>query len=103
MSPETFIRKHVTSALVAEGFPEQVAQGGGQIMALIITADALRPAAREACMRIVSFVPVSGRWGRQRFLSANRQRKSRDRCGSRPVLTSLFNTCLKPICPGKIS
>ncbi|HGG5994877.1 TPA: hypothetical protein ACJG4C_003907 [Salmonella enterica subsp. diarizonae serovar 61:r:z53] len=29
-------------------------------------------------MRIVSFVPASGRWGRQRFLSENRQRKSRE-------------------------
>ncbi|EHL2774447.1 hypothetical protein KCE64_005294 [Salmonella enterica subsp. enterica serovar Hvittingfoss] len=29
-------------------------------------------------MRIVSFVPASGRWGRQRLLSANRQRKSRE-------------------------
>lgn len=31
MSPETFIRKHITSALVTEGFPEQVAQGGGRL------------------------------------------------------------------------
>ncbi|HCL5312097.1 TPA: hypothetical protein N2G38_004471 [Salmonella enterica] len=29
-------------------------------------------------MRIVSFVPASGRWGRQRLLSANRQRKGRE-------------------------
>ncbi|EEB5697279.1 hypothetical protein GN496_14165 [Salmonella enterica] len=29
MSPETFIRQHITTALVAEGFSEIVAQGGG--------------------------------------------------------------------------
>lgn len=46
-------------------------------MVLITTGDALRQAVREVCMRIVSSVPVSGRWGRQRLLSVNRQRKSR--------------------------
>ncbi|EDL3628106.1 hypothetical protein CRX10_13075 [Salmonella enterica subsp. enterica serovar Newport] len=29
MSPEEFIKKHITDALVGEGFPEQVALGGG--------------------------------------------------------------------------
>lgn len=28
MSPEEFIKKHITTALMAEGFPEQAALGG---------------------------------------------------------------------------
>ncbi|HGB4477416.1 TPA: hypothetical protein ACIVIX_003354 [Salmonella enterica subsp. enterica serovar Chester] len=28
MNVEAFIRQHITTALMAEGFPEQVAQGG---------------------------------------------------------------------------
>ncbi|WON77810.1 hypothetical protein [Serratia sp. UGAL515B_01] len=28
MTPEEFIHKHITAALVAEGFPDQVAKGG---------------------------------------------------------------------------
>lgn len=30
MTPETFIEKHIIAALVAEGFPLQVAQGGAR-------------------------------------------------------------------------
>lgn len=30
MSPEQFIRKHITAALVAEGFPSGVAGGGAE-------------------------------------------------------------------------
>lgn len=30
MTPESFIEKHITAALVAEGFPLSVAQGGGR-------------------------------------------------------------------------
>lgn len=29
MNPEDFIKKHITDALVGEGLPLQVAQGGG--------------------------------------------------------------------------
>ncbi len=29
MSPEDFIRKHITAALMAEGFSESAAGGGG--------------------------------------------------------------------------
>lgn len=28
MSPEEFIKKHITDALVGEGFPAEVAKGG---------------------------------------------------------------------------
>lgn len=59
MSPETFIRQHITTALVAEGFSEIVAQGGLR-MAWSTTGDALRRTARAACTMIVSFVPASG-------------------------------------------
>ncbi len=31
MNPEDFIKKHITAALVAEGFPLSVAQGGAGI------------------------------------------------------------------------
>jgi len=31
MTPEAFIEKHITAALVAEGFPRSVAQGGAGI------------------------------------------------------------------------
>ncbi|HAU3136268.1 TPA: hypothetical protein JDD40_002310 [Salmonella enterica subsp. diarizonae] len=77
MNVEAFIRQHITTALVAEGFSEIVAQGG-LLRVWNTTGDALRQAVRDVCMRIVSFVPASGRWGRQRLLSANRQRKSRE-------------------------
>lgn len=30
MNPARFIEKHITAALVAEGFPLSVAQGGGR-------------------------------------------------------------------------
>ncbi|EBR0950814.1 TPA: hypothetical protein G8N95_003319 [Salmonella enterica] len=31
MNPTDFIRKHITSSLMAEGFPEQAALGGGLV------------------------------------------------------------------------
>lgn len=30
MTPESFIEKHITDALIVEGFPLSVAQGGGR-------------------------------------------------------------------------
>lgn len=30
MSPEEFIKKHITEALAGEGFPEEVARGGAE-------------------------------------------------------------------------
>nr|DAN86292.1 MAG TPA: hypothetical protein [Caudoviricetes sp.] len=30
MSPEEFIKKHITEALAGEGFPAEVARGGGR-------------------------------------------------------------------------
>lgn len=76
MSPEEFIKKHITTALVAEGFPEQVASGGGW-SALTTTAACLRRAVKDALTTTVCSMHVSGRWDRQRLLSANRQ-KSRE-------------------------
>lgn len=47
-------------------------------MALIITAAALRQAVREVCLMTVSFVSVSGRWGRQPEQNGSRKRKNRE-------------------------
>lgn len=69
MSPEEFIKKHITDALVDEGFPAEIARGGGLNMALIITVAALRPAGREACSLIVFSGLASG-------LSVKRQRQN---------------------------
>lgn len=60
------------------GVPGAGGSGGGQIMALIITAAALRPAVREACLMTVFSVPVSGRWDRQPGQNGNRKRKNRE-------------------------
>lgn len=68
MSPEEFIKKHITDALVGEGFPAEIARGGLN-MALIITGAALRPAGREACSLIVFSGLASG-------LSVKRQRQN---------------------------
>ncbi|ECK2141166.1 hypothetical protein FQW43_15335 [Salmonella enterica subsp. enterica serovar Enteritidis] len=76
MNVEAFIRQHITSALVAEGFSEIVAQGG-LLQVLITTGDALRQAVRGVCMRIVSSALASGQLARQQRWNANRQRKSR--------------------------
>ena len=76
MSPEEFIKKHITEALAGEGFPAEVARGG-QSMVLIITGDALSPAGREACTLIVFSVRDSGLLGRRQQQNA-RQRKGRE-------------------------
>ncbi|HHT0512581.1 TPA: hypothetical protein ACTW9A_002444 [Raoultella planticola] len=78
MSPEDFIRKHITSALEAEGFSEGVA-GGGLSTAWTITAEAHRQAEKGRSSRIVSFVRVSGLSGRQQHPNGNQQRKSREK------------------------
>lgn len=74
MSPEEFIKKHITDALVGEGFPAEIAWGGLN-MVLIITGAALRPAGREACSLIVSFGLANGLSVRQRLLNGKRARK----------------------------
>lgn len=76
MSPEYFIRKHITEKLVAEGFSESVA-GGGLNTALIITVEALRRAVKGRYSMIVSFEPVNGLWGKQHLQSERLGRKSR--------------------------
>lgn len=79
MSPEEFIKKHITDVLTGEGFPVEVVRGGGQSMVLIITGAALRPAEREACSLTAFSVPDSGLSVRQQRWNASRQRKSRTR------------------------
>ncbi|HHS9581172.1 hypothetical protein AB3X26_23545 [Raoultella planticola] len=78
MSPEDFIRKHITAALEAEGFSESTA-GGGLSTAWIITGEAHRQAVKGRSSMIVSTVLVSGLSGRQRRQSENQQRKSREK------------------------
>lgn len=76
MSPEEFIKKHITTALMAEGFPEQAALGGGW-SALITTAPCLRRAVEAGRTTTVFTMCVSGLKDKQQAWSA-RQRKSRE-------------------------
>lgn len=62
MSPEEFIKKHITDALVGEGFPEQVALGGG---ALTIITVCHRQAVRGALTATVCSMRVSGQKGKR--------------------------------------
>lgn len=84
MTPESFIEKHITVALVAEGFPLSVAQGG-QGSGWIITAAALRQAGRVACLMIVWCVPGCGRRGKPAVLSEKRARKKPGKWGLNPA------------------
>lgn len=78
MNPTDFIRRHIISALVTEGFSEGVA-GGGLSTAWIITAEARRQAGRGRSSMIVSFVRVNGLSDRQPRRNGNQQRKSREK------------------------
>ncbi len=91
MSPELFIKKHITDALLGEGFSELVAQGRGLISGWITTGAALSPVGRGACMKIVCSTPASGRWGRQRKQNDG-QRKSREEGPTRPVPIHALNS-----------
>lgn len=64
MRPELFIKKHITDALLREGFSELVAQGG-LLPGLITIAACRRQAARGRLLMTVISMPASGRWGRQ--------------------------------------
>lgn len=78
MLPENFIAKHIFTALVAEGFSEVVARGGGRYTAWIITGIARKQAGRGRSSMIVSFVRVSGPLDKPRQRNGNQQRKSRE-------------------------
>lgn len=77
MSPEEFIKKHITDALLGEGFPAEIARGG-QSMALITTVAALSPPERGACLLIVFSGLVSGLSVKRQRQNATPGRKSRD-------------------------
>ncbi|EBR7327186.1 hypothetical protein FOI36_02175 [Salmonella enterica] len=83
MNPTDFIRKHITSSLMAEGFPEQAALGGGW-SALITTAPCLRRAVEAGRTTTVFTMCVSGLKDKQQAWSA-RQRKSREEKWLRPA------------------
>ncbi|EGX5144544.1 hypothetical protein DQ657_09945 [Salmonella enterica] len=76
MSPETFIRQHITTALVAEGFSEIVAQGGAThgVEHYRRCSQANRKGSMyDDCL----FRARQWRWGRQQRLSVKQARKSR--------------------------
>lgn len=83
MSPELFIKKHITDALLREGFTAEVARGG-QVSGLITTGAALSPAGRGACFLIAFSAPASGLLDRLQARNA-RQRKSREEKWLRPA------------------
>lgn len=80
MTPEEFIRKHITEKLMAEGFPLTVAQGG-QGSDWTTTAACHRRARRGRRSTIASTAPECGRKGRPARLSA------------RPVKNSVKDLC----------
>ncbi|MBD3744133.1 hypothetical protein IE980_20375 [Klebsiella pneumoniae] len=89
MSPEDFIRKHITAALMAEGFSESAA-GGGLSTASIITGEAHRQAGKVRFSMIVFFAQGNGLSPRPPAQSEKQPRKSRvgQRGPTRPVLTA---------------
>lgn len=87
MSPEQFIRKHITAVLVAEGFPSGVA-GGGQSTALIITDECRRPAKKEVVSMIACFAPVNGRLGKPQ---QQREKQEKEKPGRVAPLTGYFD------------
>lgn len=52
MTPEAFIHKHIVAALVADGVPLAVAEGGGGVKELSIITNLLRQAARVQLLMI---------------------------------------------------
>lgn len=76
MSPEDFIRKHITAALMAEGFSESAA-GGGLSTASIITGEAHRQAGKVRFSMIVFFAQGNGLSPRPPAQSEKQPRKSR--------------------------
>lgn len=75
MSPEDFIRKHITAALMAEGFSESAA--GGLSTASIITGEAHRQAGKVRFSMIVFFAQGNGLSPRPPAQSEKQPRKSR--------------------------
>ncbi|MBD3699838.1 hypothetical protein IE989_17095 [Klebsiella pneumoniae] len=90
MSPEDFIRKHITAALMAEGFSESAA-GGGLSTASIITGEAHRQAGKVRFSMIVFF--RARQWSIAQTTCAERK-ATKKKAGSgkggptRPVLTA---------------
>lgn len=76
MSPELFIKKHITDALLREGFTAEVARGG-LISGWITIAVCHRPVVRGKHLMTVFTMPASGCWDRQRKQNDG-QRKSRE-------------------------
>ena len=92
MTPEDFIRKHITAALMAEGFPESVAGGGALNMAVTTTAACHRRARRGQLLTTASTAPECGRKGRVARLNVKRARKSRDELPLSPAYFDLLES-----------
>ncbi len=80
MSPEDFIRKHITAALMAEGFSESAA-GGGLSTASIITGEAHRRAGKGRFSMIASTELVSQALGQTTTAERKAAKKKPGRAG----------------------
>lgn len=83
MSPELFIKKHITDALLREGFTAEVARGGASI-GLDYYRRCSQSSRKGACFLIAFSAPASGLLDRLQARNA-RQRKSREEKWLRPA------------------
>ncbi|AGQ30858.1 hypothetical protein M495_10490 [Serratia liquefaciens ATCC 27592] len=81
MAWDTFVYDNIKRQLVAEGFSEAVAQGGGQIMGLITIAVCRRQAGRGWHSTTVSPVP-----GSLRLRVVRRKKSQRRRVGKQKAV-----------------
>ncbi|MER3384913.1 hypothetical protein [Pectobacterium aroidearum] len=88
MNVETFIRKHITAVLVAEGFPESVAGGGQQTAALNTTAVCHNQAKKAGRSLIACFALVNGRLGKPQ---QQREKQAKEKPERVAPLTGYFD------------
>ncbi|MER0046536.1 hypothetical protein ABRP56_09090 [Pectobacterium odoriferum] len=88
MNPEEFLRKHITAALVAEGFPESLAGGGLPITGLSITDECRRPAKKEVVSMIVCSALVNGHLGKRQ---RQREKQAKEKPERVAPLTGYFD------------
>ncbi|WP_245209019.1 hypothetical protein [Serratia fonticola] len=76
MNHVEFIEHHIKTKLTCEGFSPAIAQGG-QMLVLIITGAAHKPAKRERCLRTVTGSRKPGQTRtRPRAISRSRKNKT---------------------------
>ncbi|WP_413510856.1 hypothetical protein [Serratia liquefaciens] len=76
MNHMQFIEKHIKQKLAEAGYSAAIAQGGGQMLVLIITGVAHKPARRARCLRTVSGTPKCGP-KRTAWLRTSQSRKNK--------------------------